>query len=150
MQPRDLARAAARVTGIAVVAYAALRVVEFVLRDEDGRLARLLGTLVSDIIRFAIAAGFGFLAGVLVGAVTTVVTLPLIAGVLVSLVIGLALNDIDQQWGITDRLVRAIEARLDRLQSPFSTIGREIQRWERSFIDCLIRTNNPRMCGWPF
>ena len=139
ISPTNLAQAAARATGIAIIAYAALRIVEFVLRDDDGRLAHLLGTLATDIVRFAIAAGFGFLAAALVGTVTTVVAAPLIAGIMVSVAVGMALDRLDRRFGITESLVEAIQTRLDQMQSPFGYLAREIHRWERYMIDRAVQ-----------
>ena len=99
----------------------------------------LLGTLATDIIRFAIAAGFGFLAAALVGTVTTVVAAPLIAGIMVSVAVGMALDRLDRRFGITESLVQAIQTRLDRMQLPFGYLAREIHRWERYMIDRAVQ-----------
>ena len=132
--PRNLARSAARVTGIAVIAYATLRVVEFILHDDDGRLAHLMGTLATDIIRFAIAAGFGFLAAVVAGHIMTVVAGPLLAGIAVSLFAGYILDRLDRRLGVTESLVAAIEMRLDTVESRLDDIGSMIIA-----IDRLLR-----------
>ena len=129
--PANVAATAARATGIAVIAYAGLRIVEFILHDEDGRLARLLGTLATDIVRFAIAAGAGFLTAVVVGTFTTVVAAPLVAAIAVSLLASMALDRLDRRLGITETLVGAIQARFDHA-------GSLIQGMERRLIDYAI------------
>ena len=129
--PTNLAAAAARATGIAVIAYAGLRIVEFILHDEDGRLARLLGTLATDIIRFAIAAGFGFLTAAVASTFVTVVAAPLVAAIAVSIGVGIVLDDLDRRLGITETLVGAIQARFDHA-------GSLIYGMERRLIDYAI------------
>lgn len=135
---RTLAKSAARATGLAVIAFAGLRVVEHLLADNDPRLTRLFGTIASDVAKFAVAAAAGYLAGAAVGAMTTVLAGPLIAAVVVGIGVSILLDRADRKFGLTESLVRSIESAVDGFQNPFKVIAREINRWERSLIDRAI------------
>jgi len=138
VSPKTLAQGAAKATGIAIIAYCALRVVEMVLKDEDGSLARLLGTVASDVIKFGIAAAAGWLAGAIVGSATTVVAGPLIAAFVVGVGVGIALDRIDRKFGLTELLVRAIEDAADSAMTPFRYLSRQIAQWEDYLIQQAI------------
>lgn len=138
ISPRSLARGAARMTGIAVVAYAALRVVEALLRDGDVRLTALLGTVASDVTKFALAATAGFLAGAVVGSFTTVAAGPLVAAVFIGVLTSFVVDRIDRSFGLTDKLVRTLEKVVDKVEGPFEWLAREIARFERGLIDRAV------------
>ncbi len=141
--PRALARGAARMTGIAVVAYTGLRVVEAILRQEDVRLVSLLGSVGADVTKFAIAAGAGFLAGAAVGAITMLAAGPLIAAVFVGVATSVTLDRIDREFGLTEKLVRALESMADRVPDPLAWLASEITRWERHLIQRAIQHSIP-------
>ncbi|MCA9652119.1 MAG: hypothetical protein KC501_19545 [Myxococcales bacterium] len=146
ISPSQVARGAAKMVGIAVIAYASLRVVEYILSDGDARLTTLIGTLSTDIIKFGMSAGAGWLASVAVGAVTTLAAGPLVAAILVGVLAGVALDRLDRSFGITDSLVAALESVVDGLSEmienrprPIERLAREVSIWERGIIDSAIR-----------
>jgi hypothetical protein len=143
ISPKALASGAARMTGVAVIAYAGLRVVEAILSDKDERMISILGTIASDVAKFAIASGAGFLAAAAVGAITTIAAGPLIAAVFVGLATGVALDRIDREFGLTDKIVLALEKAADRVRSPFDEFVMAVVQWERSLIDQAIRNSIP-------
>ncbi|MDD7972871.1 hypothetical protein [Roseinatronobacter alkalisoli] len=136
---RSIARAAGRVTGIVFVAYTALNVVEHLMTSDDPRLSSLLGNIAADMIKFFVAAGAGVLAGILVGTLTTVVAGPLVAAIFVGVASGILLDRLDRQYGLTEKLILAIEAVQVQAERPFARLAREIAAWERWFIDKAVR-----------
>lgn len=143
ISPKSLAQNAVRMTGIAVIAYTGLRVVEALLREEDIRFAQLLGTISSDIIKFSIAAGAGFLAGAAVGAITALAVGPLIAAVFVGVITSVVLAKIDREFGLTEQLVKALEKASDKAMSPFDAVAKAIVQWERGLIQRTINASIP-------
>lgn len=138
LSAKDLGKGAAKMTGIAVVAFAALRIVEHVLSDSDPRLTNLFGTIATDVAKFAMAAGAGYLAGAAIGALTTLAAGPIIAAVLVGVGASILLDRVDRKYGITESLVRAIEDTVDNFQNPFRKLARYINAWEEHFIQQAI------------
>lgn len=136
---KALARSAAKMNILAVVAYAGLRVVEALLKDgEDVNLVALLGTIASDVIKFSISAAAGFLAGAAIGAITTVAAGPMIAAVLVGLAAGIVLDRLDRHFGLTEKLIKALEAAADTAMGPIERLAQEIHRWEQHMINRAI------------
>ncbi|MEX1364688.1 MAG: hypothetical protein AB1Z98_16290 [Nannocystaceae bacterium] len=140
ISPAAVGRGAARMTSIAVVAYASLRVVEFVLSDSDARFAELVGPLYTDIVKFGMAAGAGYLAALAVGTVTTIAAGPLIAAILVGAGASILLDRVDRNLGITESLVRSIDSLIKDTPNPARIIARETHRWERWMINRAINS----------
>lgn len=135
---KSLAKGAARMSGIAVVAFTALRVVEHIFSDNDPRLTELFGTIASDVVKFAIAAGAGFLAGAAVAALTTVVAGPLIAAVIVGVGASIFLDRVDRKYGLTETLIRSVEDTVDNFENPIRKLARFINAWEEYFVQRAI------------
>ena len=138
LSAKDLAKGAGKMTGIAVIAFAGLRVVEHVLSDNDPRLTELFGTIAMDVAKFALAAGAGYLVGAAVGAVTTLAVGPIIAAVVIGVGISILLDRVDRKFGLTEILVRAIEDTVDEFENPFRTLARYINQWEEYFVQKAI------------
>ena len=138
ISPKTLGAGAARMTGLAVVAYAGLRIAEHILSEDDPRLTQLFGNIAADVIKFGISAGAGFLAGVAVGTLTTVVAGPAIAAIVVGIGVGILLDRADRKFGLTESLVRAIEDGVDAAQSPFRKLARYINAWERHLVNQAV------------
>lgn len=140
VSPSQVARGAARMTGIAIVAYASLRVVEYILSEDDAQLATLIGGLSTDIVKFSIAAGVGYLAAAAVGTVTTLAAGPLIAAILVGAAASILLDRADRYFGITESLVNAIDEMIENRPRPLERLAREIHLWERWMINRAINS----------
>lgn len=140
ISPAQVAKGASRMTGIAVVAYASLRVVEFVLSDSDSRFAELVGSLATDITKFGMAAGAGYLAALAVGTVTTLAAGPLIAAILVGAAASILLDRADRRFGITESLVQSLDTLIKETPNPARVIAREVNRWERWYINRAINS----------
>ncbi|MCG7630475.1 hypothetical protein MHM88_21950 [Epibacterium sp. MM17-32] len=141
---KSLGQGAARMTGIAVVAFAALRVVEHVLSDNDPRLTQLLGTIAADVGKFAVAAGAGFLAGAAVGALTTIAAGPVVAAIIVGIGVSILLDRVDRKFGLTETLVRAIEDTVDSFENPLRVLARQIRAWEEHLVNQALGHIGPR------
>lgn len=85
-----------------------LSVVDVCMKDEFS-MGRLIGTVASDITKVLISSGVAGIAAMAVGAVTTIAAGPLIAAIFVGVAVGMALESLDQRYGITDKLIEAIE-----------------------------------------
>jgi hypothetical protein len=140
---KDLAKGAAKMTGIAIVAFTALRVVEHVFADNDPRLTQLIGTVASDVTKFAIAAGAGYLAGLAVGTLTTIAAGPVIAAIAVGIGMSILLDRVDRKFGLTETLVRAIEDTVDSFENPLRKLARQINAWERHLVNQALRNALP-------
>lgn len=143
--PKHLAGGALRMSGLAVIAYTTINVVEHVLSDEDPSMSNLLGNIASDTAKFAIAAGLGFLAGAAVGTVTTVAAGPVIATIIVGIAASIILDRIDRQFGLTDKLIEAMEKAsweltraVEKIDTPFHWLARELDAWEEYYMEKAI------------
>jgi hypothetical protein len=135
---RTLGASAARATGVSVVAYAGLRVVEHLLAENDPSMIRLFGNIGSDVLKFAVAAGAGYLAGLAVGALTTVIAGPLIAALIVGVGVSILLDRADRKYSLTETMIRAIEDVVDRYENPIRILARWVNDWERHLIQQAI------------
>lgn len=97
-----------------------LTVLEVCLKDQFS-MGRLLGSVASDIAKVMISLGASSLAAMAVGAVSTLAAGPLIAAIFIGVAAGIALESMDQRFGITKRLIEAIEKELESLYE--RTIG---------------------------
>ena len=94
-------------------------------------MGKLLGTVASDLAKILISSGASTLAAMTVGAVTTIAAGPLIAAIFVGIAVGITLEAIDQRFGITDKLVAAIDEALESLfDKTFGKLARELQKVE--------------------
>lgn len=135
---KSLAKGAARMTGIAVVAYSGLRVVEHILAEDERSLSHLLGTIASDMMKFSAAAAAGWLAAAAVGSLTTLVAGPLIAAVAVGVGVGILLDRMDRKYGLTETMVSAIEDKVENVNSWFNSLSRWIVQWEDHLVQRAI------------
>ena len=135
---RTLGKAAARATGLAVIAYAGLRVAEHLLAENDPRLTRLLGTIGADVLKFAVGASANFLTAAVLGSLSTMIAGPLIAAVFVGVGVSFAMDRIDREYGLTETMIRAIENVVDSYENPIRTLVRWVDQWERHLVQQAI------------
>ncbi len=86
----------------------AYRVVDFFLQDE-ATLARLIGTLATDVVKVGITVGISVAAAGVVAGVTTIAVGPIAAVIVVGLVSSAILQTVDDQYQLTNRLIAALE-----------------------------------------
>ena len=90
----------------------AFRVADYLLTDK-ATLSSLIGPLATDIVKVGIASGFSIGAAVLYGSssIATLAIGPLVAVILVGVGMTWLLNKADNHYGITDQLIKVLEAR---------------------------------------
>ena len=99
---------AARSGGIlSVVLMSAYRVVDYFLTDQ-ATLNRLIGSLATDVVKIGIATGASIAVAWAVGGFTVAIG-PILAVVFVGIVSSYALGIIDTRYGITDRVIQALD-----------------------------------------
>ena len=135
---KDFLRAAGRITGIALVAYTGLRIAQELMVHDEVNLARLFGTVASDLAKFAASAGAGALAGIALGAVVTGIAGPMIFAITVSIGVSIVLDRVDRHFGITDSLIAELESYAQSFESIFDRMAREISAWERHLINQAV------------
>jgi hypothetical protein len=101
---------------------AAYRTVDYILNDETS-LAKFLGSLATDAIKIGIVASISWGIGIGMAAITGIVAINLGAVVIVSFGAALALQSLDEKFGITDKLVIYLE----HSQQEFVEKSREIE-----------------------
>lgn len=119
-----------------------MSIADVCLKDQV-TMGKLLGVVASDICKVLISSGVATIAALAVGAVTTLAAGPLIAAIFVGVAVGVALESLDQRFGITDKLVAAIDEELNSLYE--RTIGdfiRGIQKIE-DLLDYQARNGLP-------
>lgn len=143
--PKQLVKGALKSTIICVIAYTAWNAIDAIFNTEDAQLAAFLGTTFSDSLKFAAGAGIGALCGMAAASAAGVAVLatgPVIIAVLASVAVGAALDHLDDKYGITERLIAAIDKKLDELYDNAMRGPREFNRqwnqWERYLNDAAL------------
>ncbi|MGH1471538.1 MAG: hypothetical protein ACRBCS_10115 [Cellvibrionaceae bacterium] len=103
-----------------------LTIAKFILED-DKTMSRLIGTLATDIVKVGISTMLAGLTGLAVAAITTLAAGPLIAAIAVGVVSSIALNALDDQFQITEKLISAMEESYD---GTFGAFKRGVNRLE--------------------
>jgi len=85
-----------------------LTILECILRDQ-ATMSQVIGHVYSDLIKVGISSLISAMAGLAVGSVLTVAALPIIVTIGVGILTGWALEAIDTRYGLTDKLVWAME-----------------------------------------
>lgn len=101
---------------------AAYRTLDFILNDET-HLAQFIGSLATDVVKIGIASAISWGAVSTITAFTALVSVPLVAVVAIGLVTAIALNELDDKFGITDKVVNYIE----RSQQEFVEKARDME-----------------------
>ncbi|MBF0233805.1 MAG: hypothetical protein HQK65_12320 [Desulfamplus sp.] len=122
---------------LSIVIFVGFDIVNYILNDE-ATMADLLGNIASDIIKIGVSTIIGALAGLAVGTVTTIAAGPIVAAIGVGILAGLALDSLDEKYGLTDKLIASIEVFFDKMQKEYEekekALGRERRKFERALI----------------
>ena len=106
---------AAKTGGIlSIVLLTTYRVVDYFLSDKM-TLTQLVGTLATDIIKVGIATGASIAAAAAFGSVTLAIG-PIVAVIIVGVIFSAGLGFIDEQFGITDKVIAGLEVVSDNLE----------------------------------
>gem|GEM_PF-4392142 len=131
---KNMVKAGARITILATVP---LTIVECILQDKF-TLANIIGHIAADLVKVAIGSLVGGLTGLFVGAVATTAVLPIFITIVVSVGAGLALETIDTHYGLTDKLVVALEkggeAIARKKVEMEKSLGRKLHEMERELV----------------
>ena len=104
-----------------------LNILNHILSDQQ-TMTQLIGRTATDLIKVGVAAAIAALAATAVAAATTLVAGPLIVAIVVGLAVGLALDALDKQFGVTDALVKAMDEAFDSTVGEFA---RQLNKVER-------------------
>ncbi|WPM85333.1 PAAR domain-containing protein [Apirhabdus apintestini] len=88
---------------------AAYRTIDFILNDET-HLAQFIGSLATDVAKIGIASAISWGIGVAAVAYVPFIAVPLVVVVGIGLFTAWGLNELDNKFGITDKVVAYIEA----------------------------------------
>lgn len=130
---------------LSIVLLSVYRVADYFLTDE-ATLSRLIGSLATDVVKVGIATGASIgVASALVGAGVTLAIGPILAVVIVGVVASMALSMIDEQYGITDRVVAGLDEISESAQSYAEQVKNNLQDKANnamtSVIDYVIDTS---------
>jgi hypothetical protein len=95
----------------------------------------------TDIVKFGIAAGAGWLAAATLGTVATLAAGPLVVAILVGAAASILLDRADRHFEITASLVQAIDEMIENRPRPLEWLAREIDLWERWMINRAINSS---------
>ncbi|ROQ28580.1 hypothetical protein [Gallaecimonas pentaromativorans] len=122
---------------ITLVFSVTLNTIDWIFKD-DYHWSNWLGTLSTDITKAAIASTAGYLASAATVAASvaltgaTIAVLPLAAGILVGVLVGVALNAVDEKFQITQSLINALDTAQRRIQN---SIDNNIAQAKRGMLD---------------
>jgi hypothetical protein len=85
-----------------------LTILECILKDQT-TMTKIVGHVYSDLIKIGISSLASAIAGLAVGSVVTFAAAPIIVAIGVGIATGLALEAIDKHYGLTDKLIAAME-----------------------------------------
>lgn len=106
--------------------------------DDQATMATLIGTLAADLVKVGISNIIATAAGLLAGVVTTIAVGPILVAIGVGIVASLTLDFVDKRWGLTDRLVAALEEAgnsiSQKVEETQTTFARKLHQFEREFI----------------
>ena len=130
---------AAKIGGlITIVLLSTYRVTDYFLTDEM-TLNQLLGTLATDVIKVGIAIGASIAgASVLVALGFTVAIGPIVVVIVVGFITSSALGEIDQKFGITDRVIKGLDEMEANVNFHIERTKQEIQSATNDAIESVI------------
>jgi hypothetical protein len=100
------------------------------LRNDEATFLYLLGNVATDMAKAGIATAAGYLAAAGVAAATAggvIAVLPIAAGIAVGLAVGFALNQLDDRFNLTGRLVDAMTASYNQWKADVEQVRRDFR-----------------------
>lgn len=92
---------------ITIIFVVPLNVLNYILNDQQ-TMAELIGITATDLAKIGVASAVASLAATATASLTTLAAGPIVIAIAVGLGTGYALDALDQEFGVTDALVRAI------------------------------------------
>lgn len=93
---------------LSIVLLSAYRVTDYFLTDQT-TLSQLIGSLATDVVKVGIATGASIAAATVVSAAFTVAIGPIVAVVAVGVLTSMLLSVLDENYGITDKVIAGLE-----------------------------------------
>ncbi|MDG9668169.1 hypothetical protein ONV78_10530 [Hahella sp. CR1] len=115
---------------LTIVLTVPISVIKYLI-DEQRTISRLIGTVASDLVKLGISSVFASAAAVTAGTLTTIAVGPLLAAVVVGVAVSLFLEHIDNEFGLTDALVKLID---DSYDNTVGVLDRILSKFENIFV----------------
>lgn len=129
---------AARSGGIiSVVLLSTHRIADYFLSDQ-ATLSQLIGSLATDVVKVGLTTGVSIVAAGAVAGGFTLAVGPILAVVIVGVGVSWALGDIDQNYGITDRVVAGLDELGGDARTYFEKQKEGVQGAADEFADSTI------------
>jgi len=122
---------------LTVFLLSAYRIFDFVLTDE-ATLSGLIGTLATDIVKVGVATGASIATATFVAGITTIAVGPILAVVFVGVISTYALDSLDQQYGLTDRVISGLDEMGGNASSFIEQKNRELTNAAADVADSII------------
>jgi hypothetical protein len=110
-----------------------LTILELFLKDQ-ATLSAIAGTLATDILKIGASALIGAIAGLAAGAITTVAIVPIAVAIGVGTYVGHKLDKQDERYGITEKLITALEGMGDEMDKIAGQAGSALYRGTEGFL----------------
>lgn len=129
---------------LGIVVSGGIEVIDFLFKDEK-TMADLFGGLGVEAVKGGLAALAGYAAAAAVGAVAAVAVAPLVTMVLVGLISSIALNQLDNEFGIKNRVIEVLKLLPEKTANGFYVIQQESATWVQAVRDAIAgRINETR------
>ena len=122
---------------LTIVLYAGIDVLDYIL-NEHATLAMLSANLATDLLKVGVSSVAAAAVGLIIGGMTTVAAGPLLAAIFVGTGTAIALDMIDRQYGVTERLAEAIADYAQELGKKHDEIKESLDRAPHEFERGLI------------
>jgi hypothetical protein len=110
-----------------------LTVLELYLKDQL-TLSAIAGTLTADIMKIGVGSLIGAVAGLAVGGLTTVACAPIIAAIFAGGYAGYKLDQLDERYGLTEKLIAALEEMGDEMDKIAGQAGSALYSGTEGFL----------------
>ncbi len=114
-----------------------LTILECFLKDQ-ATMASLIGDVASDLAKIGIGAIMSAIAGIAVGTVVSYAVVPIFVTIAVSVLGGIAMEQIDKHFGLTDKLIEKIEKYIQGIRKKReemeNKLGRVLHEADREFV----------------
>ena len=136
---------------LTIVLLTTYRIADYVLTDQ-ATLSSLIGSLATDVVKVGITTGASIAAATFVAGVTTVAIGPILAVVVVGVGMSMLLDNLDQKYGITDRVIAGLdelsESVQDRIAQQRRNLENAVSRTVDSVIDHVLESAERIAVSW--
>lgn len=104
-----------------------LNILNHILSDSQ-TMSQLIGTTATDLVKVGAASAIASLAATTVATLTTLAAGPIVVAIVVGIATAMALDALDQKFGVTNALIKALDKAYDNTVGEF---GRQLNQAER-------------------